>query len=61
MNNNAEEKELERAARNLFLDPEKDDTLSLEDDTFFENIYGKENFRKMEERREARLKEKQKN
>ena len=41
-----EEKELNRAAINLFLDPSKDDTVSLEDDFYFYKIYGKESWDK---------------
>ncbi|MCS5488902.1 hypothetical protein [Algoriphagus limi] len=41
------EKELDRAFVNVFLSPKYDDHISLEDDSFFEKIYGKENFEKM--------------
>ena len=54
------EKELRRAYVNAFLSPEKDDTVSLEDDTFFENLYGKENFKKMKAERAERLRKEEK-
>lgn len=39
---NISDKELNRAARNLFLDADKDDFISLENDEYFYKIYGKE-------------------
>lgn len=39
---NVSDKELDRAFVNSFLSPELDDHISLEDDSYFEKIYGKE-------------------
>lgn len=39
---NVSDKELDRAFVNSFLSPEMDDTISLEEDSYFEKIYGKE-------------------
>jgi hypothetical protein len=48
-----------RAYINSFLSPEYDDTLSLEDDSYFEKIYGKENWaNRCEERKKKDEEEK---
>lgn len=47
-------KELDRAYINSFLSPEYDDILSLEDDSYFEKIYGKENWAKRCEERKKK-------
>ncbi|WP_026951133.1 hypothetical protein [Algoriphagus mannitolivorans] len=45
-----EDKNLLRAFINAFQAPENDDHISLEDDSYFERIYGKEGYREMKKR-----------
>ncbi|NVJ85781.1 MAG: hypothetical protein HWE15_05705 [Algoriphagus sp.] len=52
----ANDKELFRAYINSFLSPDKDEHISLEDDSFFEKIYGKEGYQKMKASLAERLK-----
>lgn len=54
---NVSDKELLRAFVNSFLSPELDDTTSLEDDSYFEKIYGKENWAKRCEERKKKTEE----
>ncbi len=56
---NISDKELDRDIRNLYLDPDKDQHIPLEDDEYFHKIYGKEYWEKRkEERRKKTLEEK---
>ncbi|WP_332913280.1 hypothetical protein [Algoriphagus boritolerans] len=43
---NIADEELDRDLRNLYLDPDKDQHIPLEDDEYFHKIYGKERWEK---------------
>lgn len=47
---NVTDKELLRAYINSFLSPEYDDHIPIEDDSYFEKIYGKEHWAKTKEK-----------
>ncbi len=48
---NISDKELVRAYLNSFLSPEYDDHIPIEDDSYFEKIYGKERWAKTKKQR----------
>lgn len=55
---NISDEELVRDLRNLYLDPDKDQHIPLEDEEYFHKIYGKERWEKIKSDRAERGKEK---
>ncbi|SEG33777.1 hypothetical protein [Algoriphagus boritolerans] len=51
---NIADEELDRDLRNLYLDPDKDQHIPLEDDEYFHKIYGKERWEKIKSDRAER-------